>query len=563
MANAEPGLNEILNVAAQTGESTGTPAVQFDNKQLLQNLNDNARFKAENDWRKYNSFLGNLKEVYSDLSQIQGLEVATQDREMLRKQTGEIFKEIADNPRAFFGGAKMGDIQAKIGNLKSLSTESKMNQVYDFAHRQYIAQNPDLNTEENKKQINEYWKQPLGKRSAYTLNLPTVFDARSYGKEIMGLPSVTQKFAQTGMVGQDLTSPGNEFVKEIGGNRSSKDAFMKQWMAGLNTEKDKYGHSIRGAIDQQFNQLPDNLKKQFGSAENFFYQQGLATFGSDKDIVDVTKSDVKPNEFAKLSVEQKQKVALESIKFGHDKQLEYIKHDLSTMPTPQQTQFILGTSADILNNTTGEKLPVNVGGGKTKDEDVINAAAPIKELFAKKIKVTTKEGLTTESASVTSPDVMTRTSSGNIRNIFYKKDASGNVQYDTGNKTSAEIKKEADKAGVNVDQYKQQNFKPVIEDQEEITPRQYMTIIGKHTLPEKELAGVVNQADNILKNKFGDNLINYSADQNKQQQDKKSETKQSVPTPKDSVHQAKMPDGSMIYSNDGKTWYNKQGKKIE
>jgi len=293
---AEPSLGEILNAGASADaeKASGTPATVIDNSGLVKQLNENARFKAENDWRKYNTFLTNLKESYKDLGDISGMEIATQDRDALKQQTADIFKDIADNPRAFFGGQKLGEIQAKIAGLRSAATESKLNRVYDFAHREYMNRNPELNTPENQKTINEYWKQPLGKRNPYMLNMPPIFDAQELMKGILASPTVQQKFAKSTLTNA-AGEPGNEFIREVEGTKYSKDAFMKSWMGALSLQKDKYGHSIKGAVDQQFNQLSDEQKKQFGSVENYFRTLGEMAFNSDKDIQQITKDQIKAN----------------------------------------------------------------------------------------------------------------------------------------------------------------------------------------------------------------------------------------------------------------------------
>lgn len=547
----EPGLGEILSVANQSGNPTGQEGVVFDNRQILQTLNENARFKAENDWKKYNTFLTNLKDVYSDLGTIQGMEVASQDREVLKKQAGDIFQDIADNPRAFFGGQKMGEIQAKIANLRGLSSESKQNSIFDFAHRQYLSQNPELNTEENKKLIEQYWKNPLGKRSPYILNLPTQFDYQAYAKDIAGLPSVSNKFAQSGLVGQDPNQPGNEFIRMTEGTRIGREPFLKAWMAGLNTQKDKYGHSIRTAIEQQYNQLPDQLKKQFGgSVENYFKALGESAFNSDKDIVSLTKDELKPNQFRMLEQKQRNQVALEAVKQGNRKDIEILKHNLSGMPTPQQTEFLLNLNGDILKNTTGDKLTVDLGKGKFSTEEVIDASVPVKQLFGKKIKTTTKEGLTTESASVTTPDVLTRLSDGSVRTIFYKKDATGNTEYEVDGKDKEAVKKLAKEEGITPDEYKQKYGKPLTESTEVVSPKEQMSILGKEFMDKKSLPGAVEQADLILK-QYGGNILNYTNKQEKEANKKKFDKSKMKSVSKAGKTYYVDPETRTVYDEDG------------
>lgn len=307
---AEPTLHEITNIVADPERGSGTPAVVLDGgRSMIANLNQNARFKAENDWRKYNLFLGNLKDAYKEMGDIASMEIATQDREELRKRMGQVFEGIAKDPKSFFsGGPNFQKINEEIVKLKADATESKMNRMYDYAHREYINRNPELNTPDNKSAIESFWQQPLGKRKAYMLNMPTIFDISSYAKGIMDNPAVSKSFAESKPVGDDGSSPGKTFVRNMEGLRYDRGMFMSAWNAGLNTAQDKYGHSIHTWAQQQFDALPDDQKKKYGNVETFWNELGKQSFSSDKDILSITKDELKPNtqayEKEKLGIQQ-------------------------------------------------------------------------------------------------------------------------------------------------------------------------------------------------------------------------------------------------------------------
>ena len=82
---SEPSLSDILNFSVDSERGSGSAAVVYDSKPLIAQLNQSAQFKAENDWKKYNLFLGNLKDVYKDMNEIAKMPVMTKDREALKE----------------------------------------------------------------------------------------------------------------------------------------------------------------------------------------------------------------------------------------------------------------------------------------------------------------------------------------------------------------------------------------------------------------------------------------------------------------------------------------------
>ena len=175
----EPSLQDILSMRSDPELATGNTGIVYDTKDLVHTLNQAAQQKAENDWRKYNMFMGNLKEVYKDLNEIAKQPVLTEDRDKLKQTMGEIMKGISSDPRGFFGGgAKYQETLARLAQLQSETTESKQNNLYDTAHRQYFYANPNLATPKNMALIDDYRKQPLGSRNPYMLELPPMFDMK-------------------------------------------------------------------------------------------------------------------------------------------------------------------------------------------------------------------------------------------------------------------------------------------------------------------------------------------------------------------------------------------------
>ncbi len=308
MPDGVPSLGE-LTYHAQPEIGGGLPGTVIDNRETVRVLNEAANIRSQNDWNKYLMFQNNLKDAYKNIEDISALETATEDKQYLNKQMGEIFQDIASDPRAFFaGGAKYTQIQGKIAKLRSEATESKINNDYNIQNRKFLALNPELNTDDNKGIIDNYLKLPLGQRKAYTLNMPTLFNYPEYFKAAK--ESAGTAFSQPGVLDQTTGEiVGDETSGFIStGTRYDRNKFMNSWMAGLDVQQDKYGHSIKSYAQQQYDKLPPEQKKQFSSVEDYWRRAGEVAFGSDKDITDVTKVDVNeyPFKVAELGIKEAQ-----------------------------------------------------------------------------------------------------------------------------------------------------------------------------------------------------------------------------------------------------------------
>ena len=248
---AEPGLSEIVNMTVDQERATGTPAVVFDSKPLIAQLNQAAQYKAENDWRKYNVFLGNLKEVYKDINEIAKMPVMTQDQPYLKEQMANILKEVSEDPKGFFsGGAKYQDVLGKISKLQSDATESKQNSAYDFAHRQYFYRNPELDTEENRRLIDGYGSQKLGSRSPYLMKIPGYVDFNKLW-EAANAASIKK----TGTSGTD-----GHYFKETDETVYDPKAYDQISEALYPQMADK--------AKDMYNRMPDAVKQKYANSED-------------------------------------------------------------------------------------------------------------------------------------------------------------------------------------------------------------------------------------------------------------------------------------------------------
>lgn len=317
MAEA-PSLSEIINIARQPGEGDVSPRTLIDTSQLVHTVNQQAQFKAENDWRKYSAFMNDLKGVYKELGDLQGMEVAQADRPALQKEAASIFKEIGDNPGAFFGG-KMAEVEQKIGKLRSLSAQSVQDNIFDQAHRAYIERDPSLQSDENKSLIEGYFKQPLGQRKAYMLKLPSLYNPQAIANQINAV--IPQKFSNTGL------SPDGKYLNTVTGIRYDEKQFKTladQMYFSLDPQT---GRTIGNEAADRLKALPENIqnyyKKKYPEdpVKGFFDETVMPWKKPDQ--IEGTKSTGDP--FAIEQYKAKDQLEKMRIKFGYDKVLEEMK----------------------------------------------------------------------------------------------------------------------------------------------------------------------------------------------------------------------------------------------
>lgn len=270
MATNEPSLSELTNIQpnAAIGGSESTPVI--DNTKIVDNLNQNARYQAENAYRKYNQFLENKKELFKNISDIQGLETAPEDRDILQKQAADVLGTILKDPSVITGGRGYDELQGKISKFKADAMLSKQNKLDYDSNELFMARNPELYTDENKGLQETFLKSPLGTRKTIQLQMPTIFDEKGAIEGI--IKSTTQPY--TDIVGAD-GKPGQGYIET--GNEVNPNAISSLWNLALKGQKDKYGHSIMGAVKSNYNALPDEVKAQYdknGGIEKFFEDRG-------------------------------------------------------------------------------------------------------------------------------------------------------------------------------------------------------------------------------------------------------------------------------------------------
>jgi hypothetical protein len=147
MAVQAPSLSELSNLRP---EASTNPGVILDSRDAVHELNQAAQFNAEMKQKRYAQQLSALKDIYQDAGAIQAMPVMPQDRPILQKKMADILTEIGNDPHAALGGPKFAEIQKGLGELRSLSTQSKQDLLYSDAHDKIMEADPSLATPENK-----------------------------------------------------------------------------------------------------------------------------------------------------------------------------------------------------------------------------------------------------------------------------------------------------------------------------------------------------------------------------------------------------------------------------
>lgn len=263
----EPTLSELTSISPDAG----SPAPVIDNSAIVDKLNQGSRYHAEDKWRKYKQFLENKTNLFKNISDIQGLQVAPQDKEVLNKQASEILGDILKNPSVALGGKGYDEVQSKIAQFKSNSMLSKQNKLDDDANGMFMDRNPELFTDENKAKRENFWKLPLGSRQSVLLDMPTIFDEKTSFEGV--LKSATQPYTQ--VVGSD-GKEGEGYIES--GNEINPNAIAEAWKLALQGQRDKYGHSIYSAVKLNYDKLPAAEKKKYendgGGIEQYFADRG-------------------------------------------------------------------------------------------------------------------------------------------------------------------------------------------------------------------------------------------------------------------------------------------------
>jgi hypothetical protein len=305
-----PSLGELSNINVDPERGTGTPAVVFTGGQeMVNNLNQNARFEADNDMKKYQLFQNNLKEAYARGDAIAATDVAPQDREAIQKRLADVMGEIGKNPKDFFkGGANATKLTEALQKVQIDANKSKQDRIYDIAHRDFLERNPNLQTDENKKRIEDFSNKSLEDRKPFILEMPPVVDIGKLKDDIIGSDGVTT----TGIGARPYGTDG-KFNQTYETKSVKYEPFKQKWNLAIDLHPE-----IKRYAQNLFSKLPPEQQKQT-NVSDYWSALGDRAFGQKGDYNSESNGKLVANPFALEADKNKDK--LEQIKASTKPQL--------------------------------------------------------------------------------------------------------------------------------------------------------------------------------------------------------------------------------------------------
>lgn len=431
----EPSLTEL----ASAGQSMEViPTIGVNNQQdMVRTLNQQAQFKAQNDWNKYLNFQKNLGDFYQNVAEVEKLDVMDEDRPELQKDAAELYKKALENPGAFSGRNPdiFGELESMRGGLLAKATESKQNNLFDKANRQFLAQNNDLNNEDNKKAVEQFRTLPLGSRKAYTLDITPVFDANTFSEGLKAKLTQTSKVPSLigGLDENGKSTPGDAYIRDTTTETIPYQQFKSQWNNAYGFQDDKNGQPIRKWANKQYETLPDDVKKKI-SPEQFWDKVGDNFYGSTKDekgnikdIITKTEGEIKanPNYLKQQTIEQQERDLKERKR--HNKVMEAIGWTKANDADDEEEDTATGIILEIGDKINAAMTPENrhevyEGGTKGSNRVVYDLSDPeVLKMFG----TIDKDGKTANAPDVIRIDEKT----GNQELVYYQKeeDNDGNL----------------------------------------------------------------------------------------------------------------------------------------
>jgi hypothetical protein len=486
-------LSEITNMAVDSERGSGQPSVVIDNSRAIDNVLQAANIKSQNDWRKYQQFLQNQQGFYKNIGDLAKVEVATEDRDAITSSYKDILQQALEHPEIFHGRNQklFGELQARSGQLMQQATESKLNRIYDMSNREYLAKNPDLNTEENQQLVNEYLKKPLGQRQNYLLSLPGLFDPNEIAKTIN--QQIEQPYATTSVVGgmeekdgQQVFSPGEKYIYEEQGKRYDPEKF-KVLASQMYNLQDKRGNQLRSEVTNRFQKLDPEIQQQYGGDPQKWYMNLMESRVSSQAV---SKKNLQANPNAYKAEEIKQRWA--TIGIARDK-MEREKAD-----------DVLGADA-VLNEALSI---IDKGEGNVRTVEGYGPKGEAKDLFV-----------------IDEPTLLD--SFAHIDKDGKKTNIPDEVQYDK--ETGQLFLTYLEKNPVTGQPKYSASGKRMVKERKGLDERTWLKMIAKRSFPNKDIGTVNSIVEKVLQSS-GNNLYKLNQAQKKPVDTGKSVQDYDVPT---------------------------------
>ena len=274
----EPTLNDIERPATDPYLGGEEPSVLNDSSETLKLINQNAQFKAQNDWKRYQQFLGDYENRVKNINDISALQISDSDRPYFKQRTVDLLKGALKDPYAIYSP----EFNQKLSSLTQDATSSKMKADYDKANRLFLAQHPEWITDENKAMVTDLIQnQTLDKGGwkPYMLQPPAdTMDRMAYFNKIKMADPVMEK------VNANRVDEKAGVTYERQDTKYKRDKFIDQIKLGYDGDP-----RIRKIAQADFNALPQDVKSNFEDAKDYWVNFGAKHFGSYDDITEQGK----------------------------------------------------------------------------------------------------------------------------------------------------------------------------------------------------------------------------------------------------------------------------------
>lgn len=233
---------------------TGAQGVVLDVEKGMDRVFQAAVTKQQNDWNKYLQFQKNLQEFYADAAKVAEVDMLAEDKQEVMKKYGDWVAEAGEDPMALMNPLsnpqKYAELTQKGAQVMALAQKSKQDKAFDQFHRQFVLQNPEFNTQDNKAIISSFRNTPLEQRKAYSLAGPAPsFDivglAEEWNKEGARKKSTT---IPTGAIvkgkdGKETVGKGDQYLTTETLEYVDPESFARNAEAAW-TMQDKYGNPL-------------------------------------------------------------------------------------------------------------------------------------------------------------------------------------------------------------------------------------------------------------------------------------------------------------------------------
>lgn len=273
---AEPTLKDIEQARIDPEIATGQPAVVYDNSQLLDTINKNAQFKAQEDWKKYQQLLGDYQNRLQNQQDIADKPVADSDRDYLKQQSVDLFKDALSDPYKIYSP----DFNNKLAGIRADAVSSKLARDYAEENAKFLVTHPEFNTDENKQKIQDYLQNQTvkdGGRKIFTLDIPDVIDTQKLFGGILKDPSVYSKESI------DVPVQGGKYIENTITEKYKRQPFIDKSIALLDIP------NVKKYAQARYDELPDTVKSQYPKLQDFWGNFAAKYFNSPTDIVNTAK----------------------------------------------------------------------------------------------------------------------------------------------------------------------------------------------------------------------------------------------------------------------------------